>query len=71
MKREEAEKRALQLKDKWQEIITDAFIYGYLVDDICMGCGKRNCDGCPAGTETGWNSDIRMNKYVRPNILKK
>ena len=50
MTKKEAERRALRLVDKWKEIVTDAFLYEYLVDDICLGCGKRSCDGCPAGT---------------------
>ena len=55
---EEANKRALQLVDKWRLIISDAIQEEYIVDDLCLGCGKRSCGGCPAGTYTGWNPDL-------------
>jgi len=51
----DAHNQALAIKDKWEEIVTDAFRYGYLTNNICLGCGKIDCMGCPAGTSTGWH----------------
>ena len=59
MTEEVAHKQALVVKDKWEEIITDAFRFGYLTNDLCLGCGKVGCTGCPAGTYTGWHPSIR------------
>ena len=62
MKKQNAKRIALRLKDKWEEIVTDALIRDYLVDDICLGCGKRSCGGCPAGVSTGWNPNIKIER---------
>jgi len=62
MTKKQATKYALQLKDKWKEIVRDAILNEYLVNDICLGCGKRNCGGCPAGTATNWNPNIIINE---------
>ena len=54
-----AKRRAIKLKDKWAQIVTDAFRFGYLTDDNCAGCGKYQCGGCPCGTSTGWR-DLKV-----------
>lgn len=59
MTEEQADQISMQLVDKWHQIVKDAILCGYIVDDLCLGCGKRGCGGCPAGTYTGWNPDIR------------
>jgi len=62
MSKKEAKEMALELKDKWEQIVTDAFRFGFLTDDICLGCGKVGCDGCPAGTRTGWDPRLATPK---------
>lgn len=60
MTQQQAETKALRLAEKWKDIVTDAIRNGYLVDDICLGCGKRGCDSCPAVTTTGWNPSLSV-----------
>ena len=60
MTKKEAQECALTVRDKWEQIVTDAFRLGYLTDDICLGCGKVDCGGCPAGTCTGWHPGLRL-----------
>jgi heterodisulfide reductase subunit C len=62
MTKNEAHQKALSLRDKWEEIVADAFRYGFLRTDLCLGCGKPNCGGCPAGTYTGWDPNLVINK---------
>jgi len=54
----QARKRALELKQLWEEIVTDAIAMGLLTDDNCAGCGKYQCGGCPCGTGTGWRPGL-------------
>lgn len=62
MTQQEAEWKAERLKEKWKDIITDAIRNEFLVDDICLGCGRRNCGACPAGTTIGWNPQLVIHK---------
>lgn len=64
MTQQEAERKSLRLANKWKDIVTDAIRNGYLVDDICLGCGRRGCDSCPAGTTTAWNPNLAAVKLV-------
>jgi hypothetical protein len=60
MSKKDALDCAIIVKDKWEQIVTDAFRMGYLSEDICAGCGKIGCEGCPAGTKTGWNPNLSI-----------
>jgi hypothetical protein len=60
MTQKESEDKALKLASKWKDIVADAIRNGLLVDDLCLGCGKRGCTSCPAGTTTGWNPSIKL-----------
>jgi len=51
---------AQRLRDKWEEIVTDALELGYLTDRLCAGCGKFDCGGCPCGTSTGWRPGLMV-----------
>lgn len=62
MTQQEAEWKAERLKEKWKEIITDAIRNEFLVDDICLGCGRRNCDACPSSKTIGWNPQLVLHK---------
>lgn len=62
MTQKEAEWKAERLKERWKDIITDAIRTELLVDDVCLGCGRRNCGACPAGTTTAWNPQLRIDK---------
>lgn len=37
----------------WRDqFIADMEAIELIVHDVCLGCGKRACSGCPAGTST-------------------